>query len=327
MLPGEETWLAAVVANLSDDTTKLVYADWLEEHGDDRAGFLRAFVAAARAGNWQDFPKPKKKYPEEWLELIGFRLLHGLAVQGLLASLTKPVLQLARPALRMLKTPNKRIAVGASKIGGCPDLPRGYDWPLGMQCGAICNSDTRDVYELSGFLAQVNLAEVSHSQATKGLPKSGLLSFFGFQDLENDDPDVVGVAALWFPNVDGLVRTEPPEHLTEGNEIIPPARLTFEETLDLPEGGQYEDGPWGQWLAAAGETDVRVVADYRVKNFENMLGYARSTSGGDPTPSKRYRHLILLENAGGCRLHIQISKKNLASLNFDRIKLAWVDFD
>jgi uncharacterized protein (TIGR02996 family) len=35
LLAGEWEWLAAIVANLADDTTKLVYADWLEERSDE----------------------------------------------------------------------------------------------------------------------------------------------------------------------------------------------------------------------------------------------------------------------------------------------------
>ncbi len=48
-LPGEADLLAKVVADLRDDTAKLVYADWLEERDDPRGPFLRAVVTAARA--------------------------------------------------------------------------------------------------------------------------------------------------------------------------------------------------------------------------------------------------------------------------------------
>lgn len=34
--PGEAEMLAAVLADLTDDLPKLVYADWLEERGDPR---------------------------------------------------------------------------------------------------------------------------------------------------------------------------------------------------------------------------------------------------------------------------------------------------
>ena len=56
----------------------------------------------------------------------------------------------------------------------------------------------------------------------------------------------------------------------------------------------------------------------------NFLGDRRPTSGPDPTPSKRSRHLVVLEDAAGCRLHIQLSQKDLAARNFEAITLNWV---
>ncbi len=327
MLDGEGEWLAAVVANLADDNTKLVYADWLQERGDsNRAAFLRKFVAAASTMNADDFPKPKKKYGEEWLELIGFRLLEAAAREDF-PELKKPMLKLARPALRMLRKPAKdaKLAVGASKIGGQPDLPRGYALPKGKDCKAIYNDDTKGMEALAGFLAQVNLAEIAHTQAAKDLPKTGLLSFFAFQDM-HDNPDVIGAKAVYFPSTTDLVRTAPPVPLTDGNHEAPAERLTFAETLDLPE---WNSGPWeGELFANPDVDDYNKVFDhFRTLNFYNVLGYGRSTSGGDPTPSKQYRNLIVLKTSDGCRLHIQISQKNLAVAKFDKIKLVWVDFD
>jgi uncharacterized protein (TIGR02996 family) len=327
MLDGERIWLSAVVDNLADDNTKLVYADWLTEHGDpDRAAFLRAFVAAARTMDFNTFPAPDPAFGEEWLDLIGFGLLRGLAAEGL-PELTRPVLELARPALRMVEAsaPDADIPVGASKVGGLPDLPPGYSWPTGNECRAIYNDDTAGVEELARFVAQVNFAEVAQSQATRTLPRVGLLSFFAFQDIENDNPDVVGVGAVFFRDPTGLVRTDPPAALTEGNTVMPAARLTFEETLDLPDAGPYGKGPWGSVFSHGDKQSVGVVEEYRAKNFKNMLGYGRSTTGGDKTPDKMHRHLIVLSN--GCRLHIQIHQADLAELAFDKIKLVWVDFD
>lgn len=39
--PTEEAFLESIRANPRDDTTRLVYADWLEERGDPRAAYLR----------------------------------------------------------------------------------------------------------------------------------------------------------------------------------------------------------------------------------------------------------------------------------------------
>jgi uncharacterized protein (TIGR02996 family) len=324
-LAGERELLAAVVANLADDAPKLVYADWLEEHGDDgRARFLRAYVEAARTMSPAEFPRAKG-LPEEWLELIGFRLLELIAVEGA-PKLKGPVLRLARPALRLKKgAAGGKVAVGASKIGGQPDLPPGFRWPAGGDCHATYNDDTGGTDRLAGFLAQINFAEIAHTQAARDVPAEGLLSFFCFQDIENDNPDAIGAKAVFFPKTAGLVRTRPPKKLTEGNGVIPAQRLTFQETLDLPEA---HSGPWSKELTPDPDADYDAVFDhFRELNFDNFLGYARSTTGGDPTPSKRSRHLVMLENAAGCRLHIQLSQKDLAARNFDAITLNWVDFD
>jgi hypothetical protein len=39
------------------------------------------------------------------------------------------------------------------------------------------------------------------------------------------------------------------------------------------------------------------------------------------------RHLIVLENAAGCQLFIQLSQKHLAARKFEAITLNWVEFD
>ncbi len=316
-----------MVDNLADDNTKLVYADWLEEQGDSaRAKFLRQFVVAVKTMNASDFPTPKPKFKAEWLELIGHRLLDWLV--GIeVPELKLPWLKHARPALRMNKKPVKdaKLAVGTSKIGGSPDLPKGYAWPKGKECKAIYNDDTKGVEAIAGFLAQVNFAELAHTQATRDLPKQGLLSFFAFQDIEHDNPDVIGAKAIWFPDPTRFVRTEPPGVLTEGNREVSPERLTFEETLDLPE---CDSSPWSGELKPDEEADYSFAFDeFRDGNFENALGYGRATTGDDPTPDKKHRHLIMLTNSVGCRLHIQIHEKDLKALNFDKIKLVWVDFD
>src|SRR4051794_41142036 len=101
LLAGERNWMANILSDLSDDATKLVYADWLEEHGDSRSDFLRGFVKATGSMNPSDFPHGKG-LPEEWLELIGYRLLKRVADKKL-PELKDRVLRLARPALRMKK--------------------------------------------------------------------------------------------------------------------------------------------------------------------------------------------------------------------------------
>src|SRR5437763_1204249 len=99
LLEGERDWIASVVADLLDEQRKLVYADWLEERGSERSAFLRRFVAALRTMDPADFP-PDDRLPEEWLELLGYRLARRIAEAGK-PELKGSLFRLARPALRM----------------------------------------------------------------------------------------------------------------------------------------------------------------------------------------------------------------------------------
>jgi hypothetical protein len=90
-------------------------------------------------------------------------------------------------------TPRKARAadrrVGASRLGGAPDLPRGFAWP------------ERDGFALE-HVGQLSLDGL----ASRGLPAGGLLSFFVHWDLEADAR--VRCAVLHF----------------EGNELAPTTR-------------------------------------------------------------------------------------------------------
>jgi uncharacterized protein (TIGR02996 family) len=50
----DAAFLAAVVANPADDTNRLVYADWLDEHDDPRGAYLRAEVEWAKSRSAKD---------------------------------------------------------------------------------------------------------------------------------------------------------------------------------------------------------------------------------------------------------------------------------
>ncbi len=84
------------------------------------------------------------------------------------------LMERARYAIRLTLTPTTEdaVPVGASKMGGQPDLPTHVPWP-----------------EVSGrpmaFIAQINLQEAAPYDIEGILPSDGLLSFFV------DDPDDV----------------------------------------------------------------------------------------------------------------------------------------
>lgn len=81
----------------------------------------------------------------------------------------------ALPSARLVGAgPGEEPPVGASKIGGEPDLGEGLDWPAGAG-GPL------------SFIAQVDLAAVAECLPDSGLPRDGLLSFF--YDAENQPWD------------------------------------------------------------------------------------------------------------------------------------------
>ena len=174
----------------------------------------------------------------------------------------------------------------------------------------------------SGFLAQINLADFHENQTH--LPNTGLLSFFCFQDIENDNPDKIGVGVFYFNNSDLLERKKTPKLLTQGNEKISSKNLFFEETFDFPES--YES-PWSNDFHFVNQACEEFLDHFRDLNFNNFLGYARATSSNDPTKNKSFQHLISLENFGEYRLHLQIKKTDLKNYNFENVILSWVDFD
>ena len=58
------------------------------------------------------------------------------------------LLAVARPTVLLRVEPSDVVSVGASKLGGTPELPQGWQWPVARECG------------LMTFLAQVDLASV-----------------------------------------------------------------------------------------------------------------------------------------------------------------------
>ncbi len=109
----------------------------------------------------------------------------------------------------------------SSRIGGLPEIPVGWSWP-------VCNAD-----EPLLFLAQIDCAELAHLPAAAALPRSGRLVFFGDHDWANGccpDFDPWAVVHYW-PETLALHLAEPP---VEDFKILPSCALKFFETVDLP---------------------------------------------------------------------------------------------
>ena len=84
------------------------------------------------------------------------------------------LIALLQPAIVLNATPtadDAKIPLGASKFGGAPDVPDGFEWPT-------WNGKSHT------FLAQINMAEIAPFDIEKQLPTAGVLLFFVMLDEE-----------------------------------------------------------------------------------------------------------------------------------------------
>ena len=142
------------------------------------------------------------------------------------------------------------LPVGASKLGGRPDLPPGTPWP------AYASRPLP-------FMAQVRLADVAPLDRGDVLPESGLLIFF-FDHLSNPIGATASVVG-YLPEGTPLVRTEFPDELTEVGRnpavgVVPEADVTL--------------FPWAPGFLDEEESDRsgQVLMD-AVEAGHRMLGY------------------------------------------------------
>lgn len=323
LINNERDWLNKIKYNFLNPNILEEYGLWLSQKNLKRGPFVLELSKALKSKKLQDIPS-NVGINAEWREVIGYDLISSMIENNCVEEIFQ-IRRLFRPSFRLEPCLiEKKIAIGTSKIGGLPDLPPNFHWPTGNDCKAIFNDDTKGETRFAGFLGQKNLSDIYTEDYHLQIPSTGLLSFFSFQDIENDNPDKIGVGAFCFPIIKNFQRTPPPTTPSDGNTVMEEFALVFRETYDLPESS---DGPW--------ETDYPFETDnfeaffdfVREKNFNNLLGYARSTTGGDPTIDKEHQHLISLENSAGCTLHLQIKAKDLTQSLFDHILLSWVDFD
>jgi uncharacterized protein (TIGR02996 family) len=318
-LPGERALLATVVANLSDDTAKLVYADWLEEHDDPRGKLLRECVTAFRTG--KKLPAISRA-PKVWCYLVGITLMTRLR-KAKLTPRADRLLRLARPALTFKSARAKEsvLNVGASKLGGWPDLPPEVKWPFHRT-------------EALAFLGQFNLSDLAASLVSRELPDSGVLSVFYLVDEDYERAtDPKGTFRVFhFPDVAKLARREPPEDLGEASRFKP-CRLTFTEILTLPD----VDSPWKNDLGFRNDDEAEdsyqeiVVGEGEDDGLNHrLLGYPCPLQS-DPLRKKTMRHLLTIDSDdkrggpgwlwGDCGLlYFTISEEDYQKRQFDKVR-------
>ena len=93
--------------------------------------------------------------------------LISLIQQSVKTPYQKGLLEAIKPSIRLKTTGAPAPEIGATKLGGAPDLPTGMDWPKSENDGRYLT-----------FLGQVHLAETAAYDEVGDLPTTGSLYFF-----------------------------------------------------------------------------------------------------------------------------------------------------
>ena len=183
-----------------------------------------------------------------------------------------------------------KTSIGASKIGGKPDLPLDFEWPYYK--GEHFDGSGISNRPLS-FIAQINCEDASKYDGDTLLPKEGVLYFF--YELASSrwgfDPNDKGCAKVYYYAGDmlKLIRTELPEDLltVPYNFHVPEAPISFSATKELPCFEEFiqlcgEDISYDHW----DEYDnAKAELGYKIDETDNfgkskLLGYADLVQGG-----------------------------------------------
>jgi hypothetical protein len=136
-------------------------------------------------------------------------------------------MRLGRPAIGLW--PQRSLASTASRLGGMPEVPKGFAWP--MENG-----------EPPLFLAAIHCNELSDLPGSDELPATGLLAFFA--DSDGVSRSTMGAAMSVIDLVPAAPQVAP-------SEILPLASIAFRPLFDQPD----------QWSAALStlldERDIR----------------------------------------------------------------------
>ncbi|MBQ7989445.1 MAG: DUF1963 domain-containing protein [Oscillospiraceae bacterium] len=194
-------------------------------------------------------------------------------------ALTQKLIEAAKKEIRLgYHRSDDRLDMTASKIGGRPAVPVGFEWPT--YTGTVCgDSDREKKTRPLSFLAQIRLKDVKCHDEEDLLPESGIISFF--YDLETmtwgfDPEDKSSARVYYFPEDTDLTYGDIPEALDE-EYIIPELAVTFTPHTSLPGYGDKDDEPgisrnadldWDEYMEcreSAGGDDI--------EDLTKLLGY------------------------------------------------------
>jgi uncharacterized protein YwqG len=193
--------------------------------------------------------------PQDWRSALAENGLTRYAPA--LAKLVRPAIELRTRGVAL-----EALAVGASRIGGAPDLPARFRWP------------TYQGKHLA-FVAQIDLAEVARVMPDGPLPKRGELWFFYAWDQEQwgFDPKDAGSSVVHYEADARLVRRAPPDDVPAEGRFAPCA-VTLRAYDDIPDGTDARNPTAGADETTQGRyDDARGAVTSAGATSHKLLGY------------------------------------------------------
>ena len=195
------------------------------------------------------------------------KLSNALAASGL-QRLQPDIERMMLPSLRLTGTPaTGTLSAGTSRLGGVPDLPVGFTWPVWKSSPM-------------SFLAQLRLEELAALSPASLLPKSGMLSFFydAAQETYGADPaDRGGWLVAYFGGDPGgwLVSAFPAALPAEARFSACTLQFSIEDSLP---SSPAQHLPAPGWSEAEVEAYQQFLFDYpgaeeRARPHHRMFGH------------------------------------------------------
>lgn len=259
---------------------------------------------------------------------------------------------MARSAIRVTADGEGEQSVGATRLGGCPDVPADFQWPWFRGKDAYGDDYTAPLT----FLGQFHCGDLAPLDLEHLLPTHGVLSFFyeadrqpwGFRPTDQGSGRV-----YWFPEEAGLQPVDPPAALPEQLHLDPCGVSLRQvstcpdwEDLNLP--GEYFDAyeqaianwpvpkeegiqllGWPMTIQSSMPAEVELLANgYDTGNPRKIppkaweqaraIGPERWQLLLQFSPPEEWTDLMF----GDCgMIYFWITKEDLAARNFDRV---WV---
>lgn len=312
-MDNDEAFLRAIADNPADNAARLIYADWLEEHSDPRAEFLRVQWALGQhtrdKSMYRELCEREQKLvcqlDSTWIQRM--RLYSTAAPCRDMAVLVPGVAPYARTTTRL--HPHRAVgplSVWGSKLGGHFLWPSTEPWPSCVQCNVdltpvlqLRKSDVPDIAFPPGTdLLQLFWCPDEAAHDYQPAPRIWWRAMAAVTDSRADDPDLSSFPRIsdWqgyipfecavypervieYPDGDELYHLAGPEKAARILRLI--ENMDLGPTADLAE----------RFASEAGPSDAQGLA------FYELTQCPASKVGGKPAwprDGRQFEHLVTL---------------------------------